>query len=274
MRLAILFLGLAAACCSPATEVNVSEPVEPMRVVSLDYCADQYVLKFVDRSRILAVSPDAESTFSYMRDSAEGLPSVRPLAEDVLILKPDLIVRSYGGGPNASTFFERAGIPVVELGWTPTLESVMDNIERVAGELGADEKGREVTADMRSRLDALKASGAGQTAMYMTPAGVTTGPGSLVSELMTSAGYSNFEETSGWHAIPLEKLAFERPDVVAAAFFNEKRSHMNSWSATFHPVARDQLEHSNIISLRGEWTVCGGWFLLDAIEALAEGAEP
>ena len=41
-------------------EAVVPEPgARPMRIVSLDYCADQYVLKLVDRERILAVSPDA-----------------------------------------------------------------------------------------------------------------------------------------------------------------------------------------------------------------------
>ena len=80
-----------------------------MRIVSLDFCADQYVLKLADREQILAVSPDAVREFSYMRETAQGLPTVRSVAEDVLILKPDLVVRSYGGGPKAGDFFERAG---------------------------------------------------------------------------------------------------------------------------------------------------------------------
>ena len=87
------------------------------RIVSLDYCADQYVLKLADREQILAISPDAVKDFSYMQDAAVGVPTVRPVAEDVLILKPDLIVRTYGGGPNAAAFFKRAGVPVLQVGW-------------------------------------------------------------------------------------------------------------------------------------------------------------
>ena len=92
-----------------------------MRIVSLDFCADQYVLKLADREQILAVSPDAVREFSYIRETAQGLPTVRSVAEDVLILKPDLVVRSYGGGPKAGDFFERAGIPVLQVGWTATV---------------------------------------------------------------------------------------------------------------------------------------------------------
>ena len=87
----------------------------PTRVVSLDYCADQFVLKMLPRTRILAVSPDAGKHFSYMRASAGGIRTVRPVAEDVLTIEPDLIVRSYGGGTYAAMFFERAGIPVLQI---------------------------------------------------------------------------------------------------------------------------------------------------------------
>ena len=60
------------------------QPPGPQRVVSLDYCADQYVLKLLPRSRILALSPDATRPFSYLNERAEGLPQVKPNAEDVL----------------------------------------------------------------------------------------------------------------------------------------------------------------------------------------------
>jgi iron complex transport system substrate-binding protein len=41
------------------------------------------------------------------------------------------------------------------------------------------------------------------------------------------------------------------------------------WSATRHPVAQRQLRDQETVMLQGAWTSCGGWFLLDAIEALA-----
>ena len=92
----LLFAFALVACARPSPSATPGSD-HPLRIVSLDFCADQYVLKFADREQILAVSPDAVRGFSYMRDTAIGIPSVRPIAEDVLILKPDLIIRSYGG---------------------------------------------------------------------------------------------------------------------------------------------------------------------------------
>lgn len=250
-----------------------------MRIVSLDYCADQYVLKLADREQILAVSPDAGKVFSYMRDSAAGVPTVRPFAEDVLILKPDLVVRAYGGGANAAAFFERAGVPVLQVGWTSNIDSeevgsIASVIAHTADGLGQSARGQALITEFHQRLGAIEShKNDGHTALYMTPTGVTTGPGSLVHEMLKIAGFQNFQESSGWRSLPLERLAYEQPDLVAAAFFETLTNHPDAWSASKHPVARAQLTGPDVVPLQGAWTACGGWFILDAIEALAEGVQ-
>jgi iron complex transport system substrate-binding protein len=242
--------------------------------VSLDYCADQYVLKLLDRDQILAVSPQAESSFSYMRDSAVGIRKVRSLAEDVLVLKPDLVVRSYGGGPKAQAFFEKAGVPVVQLGFANDIDGVRTVLRDAAAELDATDRAENIIADMDERLTAIRHASTGKTALYMTPGGVTSGPGSLIHEMLVAAGLSNFQQEPGWRALPLERLAYERPDMVAAAFYEAKANNMDLWTAARHPVARKQTSELETVFLDGAWTACGGWFLLDAIEALAAAPGP
>lgn len=275
LRLILLLIGgLLAACSGDISPLQISGE-KPMRIVSLDFCADNYLLKLADHDQILAVSPDAGKDFSYMRDAAVGFRTVRPVSEDILILKPDLVVRSYGGGPNAAAFFERAGIPVLQIGWASNMdseetESIPSLIEHVSEGLGQKVRGDALVMEFRDRLKALKARRDGDTVLYMTPAGVTTGPGSLVHEMLVAVGLDNFEEGRGWRSLPLERLAYEQPDVVAASFFETFTNHPNAWSASKHPVAREQLEGHDVVALEGAWTACGGWFILDAIEALAE----
>ncbi len=275
-KLAIFFFGLWFTACNTPPEPPQVSGDRPMRIISLDYCADQYVLKLADREQILAISPDAVKEFSYMREAALGMPTVRPVAEDVLILKPDLVVRAYGGGPNAAAFFERAGVPVLQVGWASSVDSEeMDSIpsliQNMADGLGQARRGQELVKEFRERLNAIQPRRDRNTVLYMTPAGVTTGPGSLVHEMLVAAGLQNFQQIPGWRSLPLERLAYEPPDLVAAAFFETLTNHSNIWSASKHPIARAQLTGPNTVSLQGAWTACGGWFILDAIEALADG---
>jgi len=256
---------LLTACGGKPPAHEVSDV--PMRVVSLDYCADQYVLKMVDPARILAVSVDATKPFSYMREAASGVTQVQPSAENILALKPDLIVRSYGGGPNATAFFEQAGLPVLQVGWVNDMDGVKRVTRDMAHGLGADDLGEEMVADIEARLLALHTKGEQPAAFYMTPGGVTSGPGSLVHEMLVEAGLSNFMDAPGWHDLPLEALARTQPDMVAFASFN---SHKTPWSSARHPIARLQVRDLPTARIEGAWTACGAWYLVDAIEALSE----
>ena len=270
-------LWLAACDAAPESEQGPAPTpgeTRAARIVSLDYCADQYVLKLVDRERILALSPDAGRAFSYLRDLAPGIPTVRPVAEDVLVLNPDLVVRSYGGGPNAAAFYARAGVPVLNVGYAATIAEILTLTETVAAGLGESDRGREVTAEMRERLAALPTPRDAARTLYMTPGGVTTGPGSLIHEMLLAAGLENYQKLPGWRSIPLESLAHEPPERVAYASFGASSAHRDLWSAMRHPVARKQLADREVVPLQGAWTACGGWFALDAIEALSRNAAP
>ena len=270
LAILLTFLCLSTACSPPSEQlVGGQDNDRPQRIISLDYCADQYVLKFVDPHRILAISPDAKKSFSYMRKEAEGIPSIRPRAEDVILTNPDLVVRSYGGGPNADHFFQQAGIPVLNVGWAADLEDVKRVIQDMADGLDESSKGKTIVAEMEEKLSSMKSSSAGDTALYMTSSGFTTGPGSLVHKMLLAGGYENFQTQPGWQSLPLERLAYEQPDAVAVAIFEGSSAKLGAWSAMRHPVAHKQINDLPTTMLEGAWTSCGSWFLVDAIEALS-----
>tara|TARA_B100000678_G_scaffold54035_1_gene43275 strand:- start:3967 stop:4815 length:849 start_codon:yes stop_codon:yes gene_type:complete len=268
----LLFLIALTGCSAPDSQnPSISEEsAAPQRIVSLDYCADQYVLAFADRENILALSTEATDDFSFMSDQAEGIPQVLPRTEDVLALKPDLIVRSFGGGPRASELFRRAGIEVVQIGWGNDLKGIRQVTLDVAMAMSAEERGKELIADFDARLAGLKPHNNDKTALYMTPGGVTSGPGSVIGDMFSAAGFENYETTPGWRDLPLERFLTETPDVVAAAFYESIHKTPGNWSASRHPVALKQLDNADVIPLNGAWTACGGWYLIEAIEALAD----
>ena len=268
-------ISICLTACGEVPTVNGSTktaPEKPQRVVSLDYCADQYVLELLDREQILAVSPEATANFSFHKSRAVEIPQVRASAEDVLILNPDVVVLSYGGGPNAAAFFRSAGIQVVQMGWAGDIGGVKRVMRDIASALGEDAKAEAVLADMQARLDRVQADLAKTTAqslLYATPGGITTGPGSLVHMIIDLAGYQNYVADPGWRSLPLEKLAYSQPDRVATSFFGARIENADLWSAARHPLISDRLSDKAAIKLDSAWSACGGWFLVNAVEALA-----
>ncbi len=136
--------------------------------------------------------------------------------------------------------------------------------------LGVQEKGAAIVKDIDARLKALPENRGDGLTLYMTPSGTTSGPGSLVHEVMKVAGLTNFQDKAGWHSLPLERLSYQQPDMIAAAFFDSNANYKDAWSAMRHPVARAQIDELPVVALNGAWMSCGAWYAVDAVEALAE----
>lgn len=257
---------LAAALFAVAVSLPARADTPP-RVVSLDYCADQYVLALADREQILGVSTGPDDAYSAMRARAEGLPKLRDSAEDVITREPDLIVRSYGGGARARVFYERLGYQVHNLGFAQSFEDIRETVRRTAQALGHAERGERLVARMDEALARAAAGGDRPAALYVTPGGVTTGAGTMVHEIMTAAGFENIAArggATGWRDLPLEALLLDPPELIVTGFFGMPTNHMDNWTPTRHPALRDQMARTPTVHLEGAHLACGAWFMADA----------
>ena len=166
-------------------------------------------------------------------------------------------------------FSNGPGVPVLQIGFADDIDGARATIRHVARGLGVPERGEKLIAEMDARLRAARVHAPGTRALYVTPAGYTAGPGTLVDELLAAAGLENFQSRRGWRPIPLERLAYETPDLAAEATFGEGANHEDAWTAFRHPVARRTMRSVPLASLDGATTSCGGWFLADAVATLA-----
>jgi iron complex transport system substrate-binding protein len=259
---------LALLACLMASLPVSGETAGRPRVVSLDYCADQFVLGLADHEQILAVSPHATRKFSYLRDRAEGLPQVRALAEDVIALKPDLVIRSWGGDARALDFYKRVGIEVVQIGYASDFDGAARVTREIAGALAQEERGETLT----ERLEAGTTSGEVE-ALYLTPGGVTAGQGTMVDAIMRAAGLENSIEKQGWVSLPLESLVQNPPDRVLSAFFGFDDDAASNWSLSRHPVMQSILRSADTTALDEARLTCPAWFVADEAKDLREAFE-
>jgi iron complex transport system substrate-binding protein len=258
-----------AAAALLAAAFALPSRAEAPRVVSLDYCADQYVLALADRDRILGVSTGPDDAYSAMRARAAGLPVLRDTAEDVVTRNPDLILRSYGGGPRARRYYERLGYEVLDIGFAQSFEDIARTVRRVAKALDRPARGEALVREMEKALADAGASAGGDRpeALYVTPGGVTTGAGTMVHEILTAAGFENVAARDGgrgWQDLPLEALVLDPPDLIVTGFFDMPAEAVDNWSPTRHPALRGQMARTPTIHLDGARLSCGAWFMATA----------
>ena len=240
-------------------------------VVSLDLCADQMLLKLVEPSRIKAVSNEADLDDNFATLRAKNLPRIRPTIEEIAALRPAVIVKSYGGGPLLDNQLARIGIKVVQLDYAARLSDVPATIQSAAQKLDAVDKGQATVSVFKAQLAQARAEQkqAQPTLLYVTPGGVTTGPGSLIHDAIEAGGYRNYNAKPGWYNLPLERLAQERPDAALAAFFDKSAHDQDAWSSARHHVARKALADVPTVSETGAKVSCGNWLIGDVVQDLA-----
>jgi len=253
--------------------MSASQAASPS-VASLDFCADQYVLALADPDQIIGVSPHAETEFSYLAEKAVGIPKIRPTAEEILVLEPDIAVRLWGGGYGAADTLERYGIPVVQVSLAVTLEETKENLLHVGEALGRLDRAQVLAAAMDARLATVVAARTEATplALYITPSGTTTGRGTFIHELMVTAGVENMSASAGtspWHPVNLEALALSPPDMIVAGFYDLRSGRLNNWSLSRHGFLRQKIETNPVARIPSREIACAAWFVVDAIEEIA-----
>ena len=217
----------------------------PQRVVSTLLCTDEYVFRLVPREHIAALSflaADTHPVVSTIQKEVAGIPLTRASAEEVLALKPDLVVMQQGTNPRLKAHLEEAHIPILEI---PEPNSLAD-IRRVTRDLGrafdAPERAAALVRHMDGEL-ALAARDAEhppvQTLVYK-PNGYANS-GTVSNEILADAGLAdisgNFGETRAG-TIPVEEIVASPPELLILSGENEATpSHGDL--VLQHPALRD-----------------------------------
>jgi iron complex transport system substrate-binding protein len=242
----------------------------PRRIVSLDYCADQFVLALADREQIAALSRGSLRDDSYYRARARGIRQTRGTLEEVLALQPDLIVRNWGGPWDAEAVYARFGAPVLQVGDAPDFAAARDDLIDAANAIGHAERGAALARDLDRRLVRLEHAGAPRRAvMYLSAGGAVAGSGTMMNAVIAVAGGRNVRAEPSWALMPLEHMIETPPALIALGFFDHGRTQTNAWSPSRHPALRRSLARARTVSLPVASISCEAWFAIDAAEAIA-----
>lgn len=257
--------------CAMALVLATPVAAEPRRIVSLDYCADQFVLALADRDQIAALSRGSRRDDSFYRARAVGLRQTRGTLEEVLALRPDLVVRNWGGPWDAETVYARFDVPVLQVGGTPTFPEARADLLDAAQTLGDPERGAALARDLDLRLARLRASAPAQApaVMYLSAGGAVAGAGTMMDAVIAAAGGRNVRTDASWVVLPLERMIETPPALIALGFFEHGRTRSNPWLPGQHPALRRALADARTVSLPSATIACEAWYAVGAAERIA-----
>jgi len=233
VRAALLpLLALLAACTAPPpAPAPVSAPA-PQRIVSINPCADALLWQLADRARIASISHyshDPRAT-SVPIAWARTLPANGGTAEEIVRLRPDLVLAGPHVAPATLATLARLGIPLVTLPVPATVAESVEQVETLGAMLAEPVR----AAALRRRIEASLEAAAPPPGAAPMPAlvwqggGLVPGPGTLLDDVMARSGLANQAGAHGldsWDVLDLERLIARPPALLLAgeADANDRR---------------------------------------------------
>jgi iron complex transport system substrate-binding protein len=256
-----------AAFSSPALAADLP------RIVSMNVCTDQLLLSLADPDQILGLSRYSRDRWqSFAAGEARNFPILSGGAEDVLVLRPDIVVASLFDKRSTRELLKENGLHLVEFSVPRNLDEVKAQIREMGDIVQHPDR---ATAEI-ARLDAAmaRAQQAVMAKQYsvlpLSRRGWVSGRDSLVSSLMREVGLFNAAgklgvEMGGY--APLETIVNLRPDFLLVS---EARDRADDDGSAFllHPALERFYPPAKRIVIPERLTVCGGVMLADALDVL------
>jgi iron complex transport system substrate-binding protein len=246
----------------------------PARVVSMNVCTDQLAMLTAAEGQLHSVSYLASDPGgSVMPEEAKRYAVNHGLAEEIFVMKPDLVLAGTFTSDAAVTLLKRLGLRVEQFPPSYSFAEIRDQIKQMGALLGRQARAAELVADLDARL-------AGATpqhredrrklaALYYAN-NYTSGENTLAAEVVETAGLRNLGTELGYTGtvrVPLEALVMAAPDLIIGEPENA-RNPAYAFDAFRHPALRAVVKGRELTHVPDKYWICGAPFTALAVEIL------
>jgi len=248
------------------------------RVASINLCTDQLLVTLADPGQILGLSPySRDRARSWDAAKAAQFPKLSGEAEDVLVLRPDIVVAGRFTKRATRELLKEKGLRVVEFDAVRSLDDVKKQIRQMGDLVEHPDR---ATAEIQ-RIDTAIAharevvSRKPWRVLGLSRRGWVSGGDSLTSSLLATAGLTNAAADLGYKLggfASLEAIVSLKPDfllVSEAGDFAEDEGR----AFMLHPALERLYPTSKRLVIPEKLTVCGGPQLSEALDRLASELE-
>jgi iron complex transport system substrate-binding protein len=266
-RRSAVLAGAAAGLATPALAA-------PRKVVSINSCTDIMLMDLADPGQIAALSHFAREPGGFIAvERARRFPITHETAEEVLALRPDLVLASRHNALATRNALARLGIRVEVFAAPESIAESLGQVRAMAGLLGHAERGAALVARIEAAFAAAApkpGTKAVETLVFQAN-GFTPGPETLIGELMRRVGLENVAGRyglKGWGNVRLERLLADPPELL-----------LGSEAAPGQPTWADRVgRHAALAAIAGRMKrdvlpekllFCGGPVFIPAVQRLA-----
>ena len=260
----------AALIAAPA----LAKPA-PRRVVSLNACLDAILVHVADRGQIAALSHYArEPVSSTISEVAKTLPFTWETAEEVIALRPDLVLTSRHSALATRNALGRMNISTALFDVPDSVTASLEQVREVARLVGRPARGEALIARIEAAIAAAAPPPGSRPlkALIYQPNGFAAGRGTLMDEMMTRAGFDNVAGRYGlgkWGNVPVERLLADPPQVLLSG---TPVLGSRTWADRVmrHPALASLSGRMVQAQLDEKLLYCGGPVLIQTAAALAQ----
>lgn len=192
-------------------------------MASINPCTDAILAQVAESRDISALSAWSSDPASSSMDVnlARRFPSTSGTAEELIALRPRLVIGSTFTSPATRNALARLGIPLVEVPIARTVEESEAQIRQIAALTGTPAQGEALIVRIQVALKAAQIqTGSAPSAVIWESGGIVAGEGTLITDLLHRTGFTSYAKSKGLKQadyLPLERVLADPPQLILAA---------------------------------------------------------
>lgn len=263
----------AAALILPVAMGSQARADDLPRVVSLNLCADAYLMAIADKQQILALTPQSQQAdVSAFAAQAAAYPVSDGQIETLAALKPDVVIVSSYSDPMRNRLIAQLGIEIIRLDAANNFAAALGEVEKLGAALGRSAQAAAYITSLQAEMAELTPVSHHPRLMPLQRRNLTVGKGHILDEIIALAGGGNLGRQSGafMGRVSLERALAAQADYI---LLNETPQKAESRGLEFltHPALADAYPPHKRVQIANNLLVCAGATTPRAVKALIDG---
>ena len=245
------------------------------RIVSLNLCADPYLMEFAAPEQIIALTWNShDPTQSPFASRAANFPVTSGRLEEIVEMAPDLVILSPFSMSNRRQTLHRLGIATLTLNAANDYETAREEIIALGQAIQREAQARNYLLNLDARMARLDRKGISAGLLNIQRRGLTTGAGHILDDIIHRAGAQNLGRIAGdgMVVVSLEHVLMLQPDYLL--MIGSPPEAIDRGTEVFaHPVLQENFPPDRRITLPASMVLCAGASTPLAVAALQDALE-